>query len=159
VSNATAAETAKQKALTAEAEGKAAIAKAKADQEVQKMTEVTQAEKERDVAVLNAEREKEVARLNALKAIEDAKRIRAEGEAEAAANRAKVAAGLTPQEKAEWEYKTKVGIAEALAKSEHPIVPTIMMGGSGDGKNGATALDAVGMKYLMDIADRISSNK
>lgn len=57
------------------------------------------------------------------------------------------------------DYKTKVGIAEALAKSEHQIVPTIMMGGAGDGKNGATALDAVGMKYLMDIADRISSNK
>ena len=159
VSNATAAETAKQKAITAEAEGKAKIAEAKAAQEVQKMTEVTQAEKERDVAILNAEREKEVARLNALKAIEDAKRIRAEGEAEAAANRAKVMAGLTPQEKAEWDYKTKVGIAEALAKSEHQIVPTIMMGGAGDGKNGATALDAVGMKYLMDIADRISSNK
>ena len=85
VSNATAAETAKQKAITAEAEGKAKIAEAKAAQEVQKMTEVTQAEKERDVAILNAEREKEVARLNALKAIEDAKRIRAEGEAEAAA--------------------------------------------------------------------------
>lgn len=158
VSNATAAETAKQKAITAEAEGKARIAAAKADQEVQKMTEVTQAEKERDVAVLNAEREKEVARLNALKAIEDAKRIRAEGEAEAAANRAKVAAGLTPQEKAEWDYKTKVGIAEALAKSEHPIVPTIMMG-AGDGKNGSTALDAVGMKYLMDIADRVNGSK
>lgn len=157
VSNATAAETAKQKALTAEAEGKAKIAEAKAAQEVQKMTEVTQAEKERDVAILNAEREKEVARLNALKAIEDAKRIRAEGEAEAAANRAKVIAGLTPQEKAEWDYKTKVGIAEALAKSEHPIVPTIMMGG--DGKNGSNPMDAVGMKYLMDIADRISSNK
>lgn len=157
VSNATAAETAKQKAITAEAEGKARIAAAKADQEVLKMTEVTQAEKERDVAVLNAEREKEVARLNALKAIEDAKRIRAEGEAEAAANRAKVAAGLTPQEKAEWDYKTKVGIAEALAKSEHPIVPTIMMGG--DGKNGSNPMDAVGLKYMMDIADRINSNK
>ena len=73
-------------------------------------------------------------------------------------NRAKVIAGLTPQEKAEWDYKTKVGIAEALAKSEHPIVPTIMMGG-GDGKNGSTALDAVGMKYLMDIADRVNGSK
>lgn len=157
VSNATAAETAKQKAITAEAEGKARIAAAKADQEVQKMTEVTMAEKEKAVAILNAEREKEVARLNALKAVEDAKRIKAEGEAEAAANRAKVLAGLTPQEQAEWDYKTKVGIAEALAKSEHPIVPTIMMGG--DGKNGSNPMDAVGLKYMMDIADRINSNK
>lgn len=156
VSKATEAETAKQDAITAKAKGDAEIAKAKAAQEVQKMTEVTQAEKEKAVAILNAEREKEVARLNALKAIEDAKRIKAEGEAEAAANRAKVIAGLTPQERAEWDYKTKVGIAEALAKSEHPIVPTIMMGGD---KNGSNPMDAVGLKYMMDIADRISNSK
>ena len=157
IANATAAETAKQKALTAKAEGDARIAQAKADQEVQKITEVTMAEKEKAVAVLQAQKEKEVAALEAQKAQEVAKRIKAEGEAEAAANRAKVAAGLTPQEKAEWDYKTKVGVAEALAKSEHPIVPTIMMGG--DGKNGSNPMDAVGLKYMMDIADRINSSK
>lgn len=157
VSNATAAETAKQKAITAEAEGKAKIAEAKAAQEVQKMTEVTMAEKEKAVAILNAEREKEVARLEALKAIEVAKKIKAEGEAEAAANRAKVAAGLSPQERAEWEYKTKVGVAEALAKSSHPLVPEIMM--TGDGKNGGagTAMDAVGLNMLMDLTTKLSN--
>ncbi len=157
VANATAAETAKQKAITAKAEGDARIAQAKADQEVQKMSEVTQAEKEKAVAVLQAQKEQEVAKYEALKAQEVAKKIKAEGEAEAAANRAKVSAGLTPQERAEWDYKTKVGIAEALAKSEHPIVPTIMMGG--DGKNGSNPMDAVGLKYMMDIADRISNSK
>ena len=157
VANATAAETAKQKAITAKAEGDARIAEAKATQEVQKMTEVTMAEKEKAVAILNAEREKEVARLNALKAIEDAKRIKAEGEAEAAANRAKVAAGLSPQERAEWDYKTKVGVAEALAKSSHPLVPEIMMTG-GEGKNGASnAMDAVGLNMLMDLTTKLSN--
>ena len=157
VANATAAETAKQKAITAKAEGDARIAEAKATQEVQKMTEVTMAEKEKAVAILNAEREKEVARLNALKAIEDAKRSKAEGEAEAAANRAKVAAGLSPQERAEWDYKTKVGVAEALAKSSHPLVPEIMM--TGDGKNGGagTAMDAVGLNMLMDLTTKLSN--
>ena len=155
VANATAAETAKQKAITAKAEGDARIAEAKATQEVQKMTEVTMAEKEKAVAILNAEREKEVARLEALKAIEVAKKIKAEGEAEAAANRAKVAAGLSPQERAEWEYKTKVGVAEALAKSSHPLVPEIMM--TGDGKNGGagTAMDAVGLNMLMDLTTKL----
>ena len=62
---------------------------------------------------------------------------------------------VTPQEKAEWEYKTKVGVAEALAKSSYPLVPTIMMGESGK-SSGSSAMDAVGLKYLMDIADRIS---
>lgn len=156
VANATAAETAKQAAVTAKAEGDARIAKAKADQEVQKMTEVTQAQKERDVAILQAEKEKEVARLNALKALEDAKRIKAEGEAEAAANRAKVSAGLTPQERAEWDYKTKVGVAEALAKSTHPLVPEIMM--AGDSKGGAnSAMDAVGLNMLMDLTNKLSN--
>ena len=157
VANATAAETAKQKAITAKAEGDARIAEAKATQEVQKMTEVTMAEKEKAVAFLNAEREKEVARLEALKAIEVAKKIKAEKEAEAQANRALVAAGLTPQERAEWEYKTKVGVAEALAKSSHPLVPEIMMTG-GDGKNGASnAMDAVGLNMLMDLTSKLSN--
>lgn len=157
VANATAAETAKQKALTAKAEGDAKIAEAKATQEVQKMTEVTMAQKEKEVAILNAEREKEVARLEALKAIEVAKKIKAEKEAEAQANRALVAAGLTPQERAEWEYKTKVGVAEALAKSSHPLVPEIMM--TGDGKNGGagTAMDAVGLNMLMDLTTKLSN--
>ena len=157
VANATAAETAKQKAITAKAEGDARIAEAKATQEVQKMTEVTMAEKEKAVAILNAEREKEVARLEALKAIEVAKKIKAEKEAEAQANRALVAAGLTPQERAEWEYKTKVGVAEALAKSSHPLVPEIMMTG-GEGKNGASnAMDAVGLNMLMDLTTKLSN--
>ena len=150
VSNATAAETAKQKAITAEAEGKAKIAEAKAAQEVQKMTEVTQAEKERDVAILNAEREKEVARLNALKAIEDAKRIRAEGEAEAAANRAKVMAGLTPQEKMEAEIQMNKDKWEAISQIKVPIVPTNMITSNGKGVSGVDLLgDAKALETLM----------
>ena len=150
VSNATAAETAKQKAITAEAEGKAKIAEAKAAQEVQKMTEVTQAEKERDVAILNAEREKEVARLNALKAIEDAKRIRAEGEAEAAANRAKVMAGLTPQEKIEAEIKMNKDKWDAISQIKVPIVPTNMITSNGKGVSGVDLLgDAKALETLM----------
>ena len=154
VSNATAAETAKQKAITAEAEGKAKIAEAKAAQEVQKMTEVTQAEKERDVAILNAEREKEVARLNALKAIEDAKRIRAEGEAEAAANRAKVAAGLTPQEKAQMQKDIAIGIAQALAESKGQWTPMIMNTGA-EGKNSPAT--QFGMALEIDMINKIKS--
>lgn len=156
VSNATAAETAKQSAITAEAEGKARIAKAKADQEVVRITEVTQAQKERDKAVIAADQEYQVAALNAKTALENAKKIKAEGEAEAAANRAKVSAGLTPQERAEWDYKTKVGVAEALAKSAQPLVPEIMM--TGDSKGGAgTAMDAVGLNMLMDLTTKLSS--
>ena len=135
---------AQQEAIRAEEEGKAEAAKSRWAQE-----------KEKAIAVTKAEQEREVSRLAAEKADFDKKRIIAEGEAEAAANRAKVAAGLTPQEKAEWDYKTKVGVAEALAKSSHPLVPTIMMGESGK-SSGSSAMDAVGLKYLMDIAEKLS---
>ena len=129
-----------QDAIKAEAEGKAAAAKAKWEQEKVKATEVTKAEQNREVARLAAE-----------KAEFDKKRIIAEGEAEAAANRAKVAAGLTPQEKAEWEYKTKVGVAEAIAKIN---LPKVVM--SGDKSGGNVAMDAMGLKMILDTADKLS---
>ena len=130
---------AQQDAIKAEAEGKAAAAKAKWEQEKVKATEVTKAEQEREVARLAAE-----------KAEFDKKRIIAEGEAEAAANRAKVAAGLTPQERAEWEYKTKVGVAEAFSKVNLPKIVTT--GGSGS----SNAMDAIGLKMLMEAAEQVS---
>lgn len=132
---------AQQDAIKAEAEGKAAAAKAKWEQERIKATEVTKAEQEREVARLAAE-----------KAEFDKKRIIAEGEAEAAANRAKVAAGLTPQERAEWEYKTKVGVAEAFSKIE---LPRVIMGGA-SGSSGSTAMDAMGLKFLLDLSEKYS---
>ena len=156
VANATAAETAKQKAITAKAEGDARIAQAKADQEVIKMTAVTQAQKEKEVAVLKAQQGREVAKLNAEKAKFVADSTKQAGIAAAEANKALVNAGLTPQARAEWEYKTKVGVAEALAKSANPLVPVIMMTGN-DSKGGAnSAMDAVGLNMLMDLTDKLS---
>ena len=83
------AEKSKQDAITEKAQGEARTAKAKADQEVIKIAEVTQAEKQF-----------EVARLAALTAAEEAKKVKAAGEAEAYASRLKVQAGLTPLERA-----------------------------------------------------------
>ena len=47
-----------------------------------------------------------------------------------------------------WDYKTAVGVAEALANSKVQWVPSVMFGGNGSGNN---AMDAVGLKMLMDI--------
>lgn len=135
---------AQQEAVRAEQEGKATAAKAKWEQEKIKAVEVTKAEQEREVSRLAAE-----------KAEFDKKRIIAEGQAEAEANRLKVAAGLTPQERAEWEYKTAVGVAEALSKSNVRWVPEIMINGR-EG-NGSNAMDAVGMNMMLDIAKTIKS--
>ena len=160
VANATAAETAKQKAITAKAEGDARIAQAKADQEVAKIAAVVQAEKERDVAVKNAERARDVARLNAERAKFQADSTKQAGIAQAEANRAKVAAGLTPQERAEWEYKTKVGIAQAIATSPQKWVPdNMVVVGDGHGNGKVNPLDAVGLKMLNDLVGNMNSNK
>lgn len=102
-------------------------------------------EKEKAVAVTKAQQEFEVAELEAKKAKQVALKVQAEGEAKAAANRALVAAGLTPAEKAEWDYKTAVGVAEALANSKVQWVPSVMFGGNGSGNN---AMDAVGLNLL-----------
>lgn len=130
-----------QDAITIEEQGKAAAAKAKWEQE-----------KAKAVAITKAEQEREVSRLAAEKAKFDKEKIIAQGQAEAEANRLKVQAGLTPQEKAEWDYKTAVGIAEALANSKVQWVPQVMMGGT---QGGNAAMDAVGLKMLMDVSNSI----
>ena len=128
-----------QEAIRAEEEGKAQAAKAKWAQEQIKATAVTKAEQEREVARLEAE-----------KANFEKARIIAEGQAEAEANRLKVAAGLTPQERAQWDYKTKVGVAEAFSKI---ALPKVIMSG---GQAGSSAMDAIGLKMIMDAAEKIS---
>jgi hypothetical protein len=135
-----------QRTIQITEEGKATAEKAKWEQE-----------REKAVAVTKAEQEREVSKLAAEKAEFDKRRIIAEGEAEAAANRAKVAAGLTPQEAAEWRYKTQVGVAEALAKSEVSWVPKVMM--SGNGNSNGSAMDAVGLNMLLQITDKIADKK
>lgn len=49
-----------------------------------------------------------------------------------------VQAGLTPQERAEWDYKTSVGVAEQLSKLKFP--ETMIIGGE---DNGGTPLEAL----------------
>lgn len=136
---------AQQKAIQIAEEGKAATEKARWEQEQIKIVEVTKAEQAREVSRLAAE-----------KAEFDKKKIIAEGQAEAEANRLKVAAGLTPQEAAEWKYKTTVGVAEALAKSEQSWVPKVMMTGTSGSGN---AMDAVGLNMLMQVVEKMNSNK
>lgn len=130
-----------QEAIRAEEEGKAMAMKAKWEQEKVKAVEVTK-----------AEQEYEVARLSALKAKEDAKRIEAQGLAEAAAARAKVQAGLTPLEKATIEKETAIGVAQALANSNVRWVPEVMVLGSQNAS--ANPMDAVGLNMLLDIAKK-----
>ena len=132
-----------QETITIEEKGKAEAAQAKWEQEKIKATAVTQAQQEFEVAELEAKKAKQVAL-----------KVQAEGEAKAAANRALVAAGLTPAERAEWDYKTAVGIAEALAQSKVRWVPEVMM--SGNGANNS-AMDAVGLNMMMAVVKKMNT--
>lgn len=131
---------AQQEAIRAEEEGKALAAKAKWEQE-----------KVKAVAVTKAQQEYEVAKLEAMQANEIAKKVKAEGEAKAAANRALVNAGLTPLERATIEKETKIGVAQALANIKLPTY--VVAGGS---SNGSTAMDAMGLKMMTDLVDKMS---
>lgn len=67
----------------------------------------------------------------------NAKAVKINSDAEAYANRNLVSAGLTPQERAEWEYKTAVGVAEQLKSLK---LPETYIQGTG-GNNGGSILE------------------
>ena len=131
---------AQQEAIRAEEEGKMSATRAKWEQEKIKAVEVTK-----------AEQEFEVARLAALKANEEAKKIKAEGEAEAYRQRKLVEAGLSPKERAEFEMKTKIGVAEAFAKTNWPSV--VMMGGNGQSAN---PMDVIALERMVELTNKMS---
>lgn len=126
---------AEQDAITTELQGKAAAAKAKWEQEVIKAQAVTQAEQEKEVATLAAQT-----------ALLEAQKIRTDADAKSYANRLLVNAGLTPQEKAQFEKDTKIGVAEALSKI---VLPTTYMNG-GTNKDASFLESILGVKLLDD---------
>ena len=132
-----------QKTILVTEQGKQAAETAKWEQEKIKAKEVTK-----------AQQEYEVARLEAAKAEEVAKKVKAEGEAKAAANRALVSAGLTPLERATIEKETAIGVATALANSNVRWVPEIIMT---NGSNSSNAMDAVGLNMMMDIVKKMNN--
>lgn len=139
------AERAQQDAITTVEQGKARVAKAEADALVEKKT-----------AVINAERETEVARQEKLKALEDAAALLAKGKTEAEANKLKVSAGLTPQERAEFRMKTAIGVAEKLSQVQFPSMMVL----GGNGKDSATdPFKAVGLESFMRINDKLAHDQ
>lgn len=67
----------------------------------------------------------------------DAKRVIVDAEAQARKNRLLVQAGLTPQERAEWNYKTSVEVAKQMKDLK---LPTVMANGGGEGSSSLEGL-------------------
>jgi regulator of protease activity HflC (stomatin/prohibitin superfamily) len=123
-----------QDAITTEQKGKADAAKAKWDQEVIKAQLVTEAQQKREVAELEAQTAKYVSQ-----------KIKIEVDAKSYANAKLVAAGLTPQERAQFEKDTKIGVAEALSKIQ---LPTTYMSGNSQGGGNSMLESLLGVKLL-----------
>lgn len=140
------AEKAKQDAITAEEQGKARVAEAKAKAEVEKITAVVEAQKKAEVAKLEAEQAKY-----------EAQKIAEKGKAEAEVAKQKVIAGLTPLEKATIEKETQIGVAAELAKVKFP--ETMVISGGNGTSGGANPFDAVGLKALYDLSKQMSDAK
>ena len=135
-----------QKTVLITEQGKADAEKAKWEQEKIKAVEVTKAQQEYEVAKLAAAKAEEVAR-----------KVRAEGEAKAAANRALVSAGATPEQLLAMKKETMIGIAHELANSNTEWVPKIMVNG-GNG-NGSDPMQTVGLNMLMQVIEKMNNTK
>lgn len=128
--------TAQQQALTAKAKGEQALVEIEYQQKQEQTKQVVTAETRKEVAKL----EKEAAEL-------ENQKIKILADAQSYQNAKLVAAGLTPQERAEWEYKTKVGVAEKIAGVTLPT--TYITGNGGNGQ--ANLLESLlGVKLLED---------
>lgn len=135
---------AEQAAITAQKNGEAEAAKAKWAQEVEKATAVTAAEKDRDVAKLAVQ----TAELGKQKAI-------LEGQGEATKRQLVMAADGALDKKLAAYVETQKIWADAFAKHQSPLVPSVVMGGGGQGggSNAATQfMEMLAVKAAKDLA-------
>jgi hypothetical protein len=137
-----------QDTLTVEQQGKAAAAKAKWDQEVEKATAVTAAEKDKAVAVTQAEKDKEVAALALETAKLNALQIVTTAKADADAKKLAVQANNNFQDRI--DAYVKVMQAWATAYGNQRQTPDIQLGGAGAGGT-AAAMDILAVKAARDL--------
>lgn len=117
--------TAQQKALTAKAQGEQKLVETEYAKKVEQTNQLVAAE----TKVKLAETYKAEQKMAAEAAVFAAQKVRTDADAEAYQNSKLVAAGLTPWDRADFEMKTKIGIAEALSKITLP--QTYMVGDKG----------------------------
>ncbi len=141
---------AEQDVLTYAKQGEAAATKSKWDQEVEKATEVTRAQKDKAVAETKAAQDKSVAETNAQQrlAVAELDRQAAEqkkqeqillGEGESKRRQLVMAADGALSVKLATYERVQNAYAGALAGYRGNLVPTIIMGGSSGGQPGSVA--------------------
>jgi regulator of protease activity HflC (stomatin/prohibitin superfamily) len=124
--------------------------------EAEKAKERAKLEKEQIQKTIAAETEAKVAGFNLTKEVKQyeveqfkAKSKKVAADAQAYENIKLVNAGLTPQERVEWEYKTAVGIAGKMAGPNGIKLPTTYVNGGGG--NGSGGNDDMMMLILLEM--------
>lgn len=131
------------------AKGESEKAKERARLEKVQIQQTIAAETEAKVAEFNLIKEKKQYEVELYKA--KSKKVAAD--AQYYENAKLVSAGLTPQEKAEWEYKTAVGVAQQLKDLRLPT--TYIEGGKNGGNNGNLLESLIGA----DLAKKMIEKK
>lgn len=134
---------AQQEEQTAIVKGRKLIAETTAREEAKEKEAVIQARKAKLVAAEKLQEEKLLAAALLVK-----KKAEAEGD------KLKVQAGLTPLERAKIDKETRIGIANAVAKRD---VPLIVNSGSGKGSNLSSAYSMQEMIVLIDKLTKVKT--
>ena len=130
------------------AKGESEKAKERARLEKIQIQQTIEAETRAKVAGFNLIKEKKQFEVEQFKA--KSKKIAAD--AQYYENAKLVSAGLTPQERAEWEYKTAVGVAEQLKNLQ---LPTTYISGNGKGNGEGNLLQSlIGAELAKKMMDK-----
>jgi regulator of protease activity HflC (stomatin/prohibitin superfamily) len=119
------------------AKGESEKAKERARLEKDMIKQTISAKTEAEVAKQNVIAERQKLEVEQLRA----KSTKVAADAEAYKNQRLVTAGLTPQERAEWEFKTKIGVARELKSLE---LPQIYIEGGSKGSEGSLLESLIG---------------
>lgn len=101
----------------------------------------------------------EASKIKLQKSKVEAEGIKVLADADSYKNAKLVSAGLTPQERAEWEYKTKVGIAGEYAKITFPLYMNINGGTGGQNQSPLEALIGTAMAKQLIESTNIKKEK
>jgi len=138
--------TAQQQALAEKAKGEKDLIVTEYNNKQTQMKLVVEAE----TKVKVAEQDKAQQKVQAEAAELEAKKIKTLADAEAYRNQRLVSAGLTPQERAQFEMDTKIGVAEQLSKI---ALPTTYMSGS-NGNGSASMLESIIGSKLLNLDNK-----
>jgi hypothetical protein len=131
------AKRAEQQVLTTQKEGEAAAAKAEWAQKTIAAKQTTEAEMKKSVAETEAKQKLEVARLDAEAAKQFKVAETARGEGESARKKLVMEADGALEKKLEAWLEAQKAYAKAIGQHSGPWVPSVVMGGQGNGQQGA----------------------